>query len=132
MLGGVNNFREGVAVAAFTGMKARSYAAAERRSTPRLRGPLPSLVRGVDAGGETFETETVLDDMSACGLRLRLGRSMRPGASVFIVTTLKRSLESAASAPRVALRCAVLRSERLCDGSYFVAAAVLHHRFLDP
>ena len=129
---GVNIFGEGVAAATLDSIKSRGYAAAERRSRPRLRGPFPSLVRGTDAVDEKFEAMTVIDDMSACGLRLRFGRRMRPGATVFIVTTLKRSPESAASAPRVALRCAVLRSELLRDGSYFVAAAILRHRFLDP
>ena len=129
---GVNITGKGVAFATFTGTKSRFYEAAERRSRSRLRGPLPSLVRGVDAGGEAFEAQTVLEDISACGLRLRLVRSVRPGAHVFVVATFKRSPESAGSAPRVALRCAVLRSAQQYDGSYVVAAAVLNHRFLDP
>lgn len=127
---GVSIFGEGVAT--FIGMKSRGYAAAERRSRPRLQGPFPSLVRGRDASGEAFEAEAVLDEISAGGLRLRLARRVWPGAPVFVVASLKLSPGSAASAPRVALRCAVVRSQRLRDGSYLVAAAVLRHRFLDP
>ena len=39
----------------------------ERRQHPRLYESFPVLVRGVDARGEAFERETVLDDFSAGG-----------------------------------------------------------------
>ena len=44
----------------------------ERRQHSRLSEPFPVLVRGVDAGGEAFESNTVLDDFSAGGLYVRL------------------------------------------------------------
>ena len=105
---------------------------AERRSGPRLLGPLPCLIRGVDTGGEAFEAETALDDMTAAGLRLRLGRRVQTGATVFIVARLTRSRRQGVRAPRVALLCAVLRCEPCPDGTFSVGAATLRHRFLEP
>ena len=109
-----------------------SFRRAERRRGPRLRGPLPCLFRGVDPGGEAFETETALDDIAAAGLRLRLGRRVQTGTTVFIVTRLTRSRRPEVRAPRVALLCAVLRCEPCPDGTFSVAAANLRHRFLEP
>jgi hypothetical protein len=132
---GANIFGEGVEVVSFitdTAGTSHGYGGAERRMKPRLRGPFPSLVRGVEAGGEAFEAETVLDDISAVGLHLQLKRRVETGTPVFVVTMLKRSSEPETCAPRVALRCVVLRSERRRDGSFSIAASILHHRFLDP
>ena len=108
------------------------YTAAERRSKLRLGGLFPCIVRGVDAGGEAFEVQTVLDNISADGLHLRLGRHMQRGMAIFVVTVLKRSTAREVCAPRVALRCLVLRSERRGDGLFGVAAAILQNRFLAP
>ena len=125
-------FGEGVEFVTLTAGAVRGYASAERRIKPRLRGSFPSLVRGVDAGGAAFRIETALDDISAAGLHLRLRPQVRPGAPIFVVARLKRAPGPDAYAPRVALRCVVLRSELCDDGSFNVAAAILRHRFLDP
>ena len=121
-----------VGVVTFTAETSLVYAVDERRVKLRLRGPFPALVRGVDAGGEAFEAETLLDDISACGLHARLSRDVRPGSPVFLVAVLKRFTEDDGRAPRVALRCVVLRSAPRRDGSFGVAAAIFNHRFLDP
>src|SRR5438270_3427276 len=52
-------------------------AGAERRRRPRLYEPFPVMVRGVDASGTSFEINTVLDNMSADGLYVRLRRQVR-------------------------------------------------------
>ena len=110
----------------------RSLRREERRSGPRLLGPLPCLIRGVDTGGEAFEAETELDDMTASGLRLRLRRRVQTGATIFIVARLTRSRRPGGRAARVALLCAVLRCEPCPDGTYSADAATLRHRFLEP
>ena len=124
--------QRGRGVVTFTAEISPVYAVGERRVKERLRGPFPAVVRGVDAGGEAFEAETVLEDISACGLHARLSRDVRPGSPVFLVTVLKRSPEADGCAPRVALRCVVLRSVPRRDGSFGVAVAIFNHRFLDP
>lgn len=41
----------------------------EQRRHPRLYEPFPTQVHGVDAGGEAFDINTVLDNLSAGGAR---------------------------------------------------------------
>src|SRR5262245_29330904 len=60
-------------------------AGAERRRHPRLRKPFPATVRGVDAYGESFEADTVLDNLSAGGLYLRLGRCVKQKTKLFVI-----------------------------------------------
>ena len=115
-----------------TNAMSSSYRRAERRSKSRLRGPFPVIVRGVDAGGETFEVEAQLDDLSAVGLHIRLKQPVSLGAVIFLVTRLTHGQLPQVCVPRVALRSLVLRSEMQFDGTFGVAAAILHHRFLDP
>jgi hypothetical protein len=53
----------------------------------------PSLrPRGVDRCGERFELETLLDNLSATGLHLRLARPVEPGATLFIIVWLTTRL----------------------------------------
>ena len=109
-----------------------TYRQAERRIKLRLQGPFPAIVRGVGADGERFETETVLDDLSAGGLHLRLKQPISRGMPLFLVTRLSHVKAPEACVPRVAMRVMVLRSELQLDGSFGVAGAILQHRFLDP
>ena len=103
--------------------------AAERRRALRVELPFPALVRGVDVRGERFTVHTVLENLSACGLFLRLPRSIEPGATLFLVVRLS-PVASEVSAPQVALRGTVLRAEPQADGTYGVALAFDRHRFL--
>ena len=115
-----------------TPRRADTYRGAERRIKSRLKGPFPAKARGVNAGGEAFEVETVIDDLSAGGLHMRLGQPVSPGTVIFIVTRLTHVGVPEVSVPRVALRGLVLRSQLRLDGSFGVAAAILSHRFLNP
>ena len=63
-------------------------AGAERRRHPRLYKPFSVTVRGVDASGKSFETNTALDNMSAGGLHMQLERSVRRGAKLFMIVQL--------------------------------------------
>ena len=109
-----------------------TFKRAERRIKSRLQGPFPVTVRGVGVGGEAFEIEAVLDDLSAGGLHIRLKQSVSLGEVIFLVARLTHAQLPEVCVPRVALRSLVLRSELQLDGSFGVAAAILHHRFLDP
>ncbi len=48
----------------------------ERRSKPRIQGPIPACVRGVGADGIPFDVETSLENLSAAGLFVQLDRSV--------------------------------------------------------
>src|SRR5437763_528209 len=57
----------------------------ERGRNPRIAGPFPASVSGIDAGGERFETEAAIDDLSASDFNLRLGRLVDLGDKLFVV-----------------------------------------------
>lgn len=102
----------------------------ERRSTPRIEVPFPATVRGVDAAGEPFELEATLDNLSACGLYLRLERCVKQRAQLFVVVWLSTAPMLSVPAPRVALYGVVLRAEPHAGGTYGLALSFIRHRFL--
>ena len=102
----------------------------EQRRQPRLYEPFPTQVRGVDAGGETFDINTVLDDFSAGGLYLRLPQRLEPGARVFAVVRLATRKGPGGSEARVAVSGRVRRVEPKPDGGCGVAVQFTRHRFL--
>lgn len=102
----------------------------ERRAKPRISEPYPATVRGLDGSGWAFEEETVLDNLSASGLYLRLGRSIQPGAKLFIVFWLSPNRSRQDPTSTVAVRGIVLRAELQPDGSCGLAVAFRRYRFL--
>jgi hypothetical protein len=99
-----------------------------RRRGERLEDPFPILIRGVNAQGDTFGRETVLDSFSAHEFAVRLPWRLLPGARVFAVVRLSLA-PPAVPAPRVALRGLVLQVDRLRDGMYRTAVRIIRHRF---
>lgn len=81
--------------------------------------------------GESFETETVIDNLSADGLYLRLMRAVKQGAKLSVVfhLSLKTGAE-AVSQPRVAVKGLVLRTESKPGGVCGVAITFDRSRFL--
>ena len=59
--------------------------AAERRAEPRIYGPFPVRVRGVDAEGARFSGEAALDDMSAADFNLCLPQRADVGRRLLAV-----------------------------------------------
>ena len=106
------------------------YEGMESRSSLRIELPFPATVRGVDADGERFTLDTVLDNLSAGGLYLRLARPVRRGMKLFIVVRLSTCRDPEVPAARVALQGVVLRTEPQPDGRCGVVVAFQHHRFL--
>src|ERR1043166_5123544 len=92
-----------------------------RELDPRIVGPFPANVSGIDAGGERFETEAALDDLSASDFNLRLGRLVKPGDKLFVVV---QGYEA-----KVAMRGIIARCERE-DGDCQVTVAINRYRFL--
>lgn len=107
-----------------------SYGVVERRRHLRLYEPFPLLVRGVDASGEAFEIDTVLDNFSAGGLYMHLRRCVEPGTKLFAVTRLSTGPLSGALAPCIAVYGVVRRVEPQPNGRYGVGMAFTRHRFL--
>ena len=88
---------------------------AERRAKPRIQTPFPVSVRGVDADGEAFEVSTILDNLSAGGLYLRLVRRVEPGAEVSM--EIRLSTAPARGALRAVTHGVVLRVEPRFGGA---------------
>jgi len=100
----------------------------ERRSSARIDAPYPARLRGVDVNNQPFKEETVLQNLSAGGLYLRLERMVREGALVSVAVRLSTAERTDSPVLRLAARGTVLRVEPQWDGSYGVAVEFLRRR----
>ncbi|HEV8129688.1 MAG TPA: PilZ domain-containing protein [Acidobacteriota bacterium] len=102
----------------------------ERRRDYRFSFPFPARVRAVDAGGETFQADVVIDNISAGGLYIRLSRSVRTGEEIFAVIRLSTEKGGNARVPRLAMLGTVVRAEPKVNGECGVAVTSRATRFL--
>jgi hypothetical protein len=96
--------------------------AEDRAVDPRIAGPFPAKVRGVDVRGEGFELEVVLDDLSANDFNLRLSRHVAPGSKLFVLVRIYEAT--------LALRGLVQRIEPRTDGISDFTVAINGYRFV--
>ena len=108
------------AASVFTQAPADESAACD--GAPRINGPFPALLRGVNARGEQFVSETELDDLSAVDFKLRLREPLEQGAKLFAVVRLYKAL--------VAIQGIVLKAEPMEDGLSCLRVSILRNRFL--
>jgi c-di-GMP-binding flagellar brake protein YcgR len=102
----------------------------ERRRFARITAPVEAKVRGADSGGDSFELQTKLANLSAGGLYLLSSRKVSPGEKIEIVLRLCQAGRGRIRAPIIAAEGVVRRAD-LCDaGTYGLAAEFLSHRFL--
>jgi c-di-GMP-binding flagellar brake protein YcgR len=97
----------------------------ERRSSARIDAPYPARLRGVDVNDQPFKEETVLQNLSAGGLYLRLKRMVREGAQVSLAVRLSTAESRDSPVLRLGARGTVLRVEPQADGSYGIAVEFL-------
>ena len=102
----------------------------ERRIKPRINLPFAAKVRGVDANGEAFETDGVLDNFSAGGLYLRMARSLKQGADLLVLVELPTASADNAGASQIEAQGVILRAEPQANGGCGVALAFTKHRFI--
>jgi c-di-GMP-binding flagellar brake protein YcgR len=105
----------------------RNDGSKERRKKPRISNPLRVAVSSVNVAGEAFTLETVLDNLSAGGMYVRLPQRVGIGTKVFSVIHLADARRP--DEGRVALSGVALRSD-LGFGSCGLAVAFKRHRFL--
>jgi len=99
----------------------------ERRRKPRIATPFPTIVRGVNAAGEAFEAESVLDNLSSSGLYVRLGQRVKKRTELeFLIRMSAAAHEGAAT---VQARGVVLRVEAMPAGLFGLAVKLTRHRF---
>lgn len=102
----------------------------ERRRMARIALPFPARMRGSDVAGRRFDTETVLDNLSANGLYLRLMRRVVPGTRVFVVIRLAVGSAAQQMKPRLAANGLVSRAEPQSGGEWGLGVRLTRHRFL--
>jgi hypothetical protein len=89
---------------------------------PRLRGPFPARVKGVDSGGRRFKTDTALENLSAYDCSLALSIPVERGQRLCISARIGRAL--------IALRCEVSNALLRADGNWNVAVRFTRYRFV--
>lgn len=89
---------------------------------PRIHGPFPARVRGLDARGVRFKISTQLEDISAGHCHVRLDRDARRGGTLFITTQINQAV--------VTLRGTVLGVSPRPDGSSCASVKIVRHRFV--
>lgn len=102
----------------------------ERRRGPRVSFPFPARVRGVDASGRPFKVDTLLENLSAEGLYLKVDCGIMSGAELAIAIRLSEASAGLMNSTSVATRGIVLRTELLPDGACGVAVKFTRHRLL--
>lgn len=100
--------------------------------TPRIYDPFPTTVQGVDVNGKSFQVKTVLDNISAGGVYLRLAPWVGEGAKLSIIFQLTSRVPNAeeADTPSIAVQGKVLRVEPKHGGACGVAIMITRHQFL--
>jgi len=101
----------------------------ERRRKPRIYNPFPAVVRGVNKDGQDFEVRTVLDNLSADGLYLRMIPCVEKGTRLIIIFELSSSSDQVNSA-NVRVQSRVVRTDQTVGGSCGVAATYTSPKFL--
>jgi hypothetical protein len=107
------------------------YAGQERRAYPRIETPFRATVRSVDVDDQRFEEHTVLDNLSSCGLYLRLSRWVQQGIRLFVLIRLSATPYADGFAACIALHGVALRTELRPGGVFGTAIRVTNHRFLN-
>ncbi len=89
---------------------------------------MPVRVRGLDASGERFDLTTVLDNVSAGGLRLSMERRVRPASKLFFLIRIPIRPGNLACGMLVAARGLARRVEAQPDGRCTIAVEFERHR----
>jgi hypothetical protein len=102
----------------------------ERRRAPRLAASFPAAVVGAVAAGGGLEVSTELDNISASGLYLKVGRRVEPGATLLVVVHLCAAGRETRDTARVAIDGLVLRADAHAGSRCGLAIKITNHRFL--
>jgi hypothetical protein len=101
----------------------------ERRDKLRVSIPFHAKVKGTDQNGEDFLIETVLDNIGANGLYMRIAPQVAIGSDLSIQVCLSTAPLVSNMAARVAIEGTVLRTERKPGGAWGLAVGFGQLRF---
>jgi hypothetical protein len=106
------------------------YTGTERRIKPRIFEHFRATVHGMNLNGEPFTVETVLENISATGLYLRLSEAVELGAELLVVSRLANPANGRNSGPLLAISGNVVRLDEANGESRGVAVEFSLTRFL--
>lgn len=95
----------------------------ERRGKLRIAVPFHAKVRGRDSGGDEFTVDTVLDNISADGLYMRIVPRVEVGQRLRIDVGLHTTPDVTGRSPRFSVEGTVLRAEEKLGGACGVAVS---------
>jgi len=101
----------------------------ERRNKVRIAMPFHARVKGIDCAGNEFLVETVLDNLSAEGLYLRMVLDVEVGSQLSIDVGLRLTSHVTENAPRFLVEGTVLRTEEKPGGAHGVAVSFVRVMF---
>jgi hypothetical protein len=107
-----------------------NYRGQERRKAARIYRSFPVRVQGVDRSGQSFEADTLVENVSPGGFYLLLPQNVEEGARLLTALRLTNASRRQGSALGVMACGVVLRTEYQHDGQYGLAVAIKHHRLL--
>ncbi len=100
-----------------TGYVANAKPQQERRRKVRTPGPIPARVRGRDSCGKAFVRDAVLDNLSSCGLYLRVAVQVDERALLSVSFSLSAGSEHGQGGTQWQSLGIVRRVEPQADGS---------------
>lgn len=103
--------------------------AEERRSKLRIAVPFHAKVRGTDLSGDEFAVETVLDNISAGGLYVRIVPRVAIGTRLSVDVALRTTPVATGDSPRFSVDGTVLRAEQKPGGACGLAVSFEQVRF---
>lgn len=106
-----------------------SHVTDERRSKLRIAVPFHAKVKGTDLSGDEFTVETVLDNISAGGLYVRIVPRVAIGTRLLIDVALRTTPVATGDSPRFSVDGTVLRSEQKPGGACGLAVSFEKARF---
>jgi hypothetical protein len=101
----------------------------DRRNKLRISMPFHAKVKGLDLAGSEFIVETVLDNISADGLYMRMVPNVEIGANLWIDVGLHTTSHVTEDSPRFSIDGVVVRTEEKPGGAYGVAVSFGKVRF---
>lgn len=92
----------------------------ERRTNPRITGPIPAVALDLTGSGKQLGDYLVLDNLSAGGFYLRLTQAVSAHDNIFVVTQISQAV--------VVIKGSPLRSQLQADGGYGLAYAIKQYQ----
>jgi hypothetical protein len=103
----------------------------ERRAKPRIRCTYPARVRGQDSSGRLFSEDTLVDNISAEGMYLRLKTEINPEILLSIVFRFTKTAPlGEGRGALVSVEGQTVRAQKQSDGAFGVAVKIQNHHFL--